>query len=102
MYEEIKDILLGKLPSKWTQEEIKEAWQIVFNTRAFNKREVSKLCAVIKNNANLLKYPDPTDKCPVMWVSIFLFVSYKKLPLYINHPQKPVKDICTWRLGVGK
>lgn len=104
MYNEIEDILSGKVTSKWSQEEIKEVWHLVYfkTKRDVNKREVAKLCLAIRNAANLLRHPDPDDNCPAMWVSIFLFTSFKRLPLFINHKDDRVKKVTLWRLGKGK
>src|SRR5882762_8211199 len=99
MYEEIQGILLGNLPSKWPQQELAEVWNLMFRgTRNFNKKEIKYFCQTIKANANLLRHPDPEDKCPAMWVSILLFTSFKKLPLFLNHPHEPVKAIVRFRL----
>lgn len=103
MYNEIEDILSGKVTSKWSQEEIKEVWYLIYRGyKLFNKREVKRLCERIKNNADLLRYPDPIDKNPHLWVSVLLFTPYKKLPLYINHPDKDVTNTVIWRLAKGK
>jgi hypothetical protein len=107
MYQEIEDILLGKLHSKWSQQELAEAWELIFGKSIkrpfnFNKQEIKRLCDIIKGNSNLLRLPDTEDRCPAMWVSVLLFVSFKKLPLFINHPHIPVQSISRWRLGKGK
>lgn len=103
MYEEIEGILLCKLPSPWTKEEFQEIWPLLFGwNRPFNKQEIKRFCTIIKENADLPKYPKPTEDIPGMWVSILLFTSFKKLPLFINHKRPYVKTVVQFRLDKGK
>lgn len=102
MHQEIEDILRGLVPSKWSKEEIEEVFKIIYPHTIYNKQSIKGLCNLIKLKANLLRHPDPEDNLPNMWVSTFLFTSFKKLPLFINHKNDFVKLIVQYRLGKGK